>query len=112
MGRRGRRWPSGTLVGDAIHVHQPIVVAEPVRPSKIFAALVAAIGLPEEEVRFVISDVLDDPELTPEALTAAQLAHFGPALLRSIDGLAELPDAERRAVHRRVESLLRAAAHR
>jgi hypothetical protein len=127
MGRRGRRWPSGTSAGDGggaeasraeaqgshvFDVHHPVVVANPVRPSRLFAELVAAIGLPEEEVRFVVCELVDDPTLTPEALTASQLAHLGPALLRSIQGLVDWPEAERRAAHDRLESLLRAAAHR
>ena len=118
MGKRGRRWPRATIVPTnpfdfpVLDVHRPLVVARSVTPSKVFTDLVVALGLPEDEVRFVISDVVDDPEVTPEALTEDQLAHLGPALLRSIDAAADLPEAERRAAHQRVASLLRAVAHK
>ena len=114
-GNRSRQWPRSTSseIGrmrttDEIAA-QPLVVAESVRPSRLFMDLVAALGLPESVVRFIISDALDDPDITPETLTAPQLAHVGRTLLRAIDAtLMDEPRPQRAAVHRRVEELLQA----
>ena len=91
---------------------KPLVVAEPVRPSRVFRDLVVALGLPESIVRFIVMDVLDDPDATPETMSAVQLVHLGATLLRTIDGSALLSSEQRWQAHQRVEQLLQSVATR
>jgi hypothetical protein len=91
---------------------KPLVVAEPVRPSRVFRDLVNALGLPESIVRFMVMDVLDDPDATPETMTGVQLLHLGATLLRTIDGSALLSSEQRWQAHQKVEQLLQAVASR
>ncbi len=91
---------------------KPLVVAEPVRPSRVFRDLVNALGLPESIVRFMVMDVLDDPDATPETMTAVQLLHLGATLLRTIDGSALIAAEQRWQAHQKVEQLLQAVASR
>jgi hypothetical protein len=88
------------------------VVSEPVRPSRVFRDLVDAVGLPESIVRFIVMDVLDDPDATPETMSAMQLLHLGATLLRTIDGSALISSEQRWQAHQRVEILLHAVAAR
>jgi hypothetical protein len=120
-GKRSGRWPRATtpVKEDELDARatlpfgvRPLVVAETVRPSRWFRNLAVALGLPEPVARFVLMDVLDDPDATPEALTSTQLLSLGPTLLRTIDTSAMVPDGERRAAHLRVEALLHAIANR
>ena len=130
MGTRkpGQRWPRGTSRPEGSPPgpsdteldsrrttplgHKPLVVAEPVRPSRVFRDLVAAVGLPESIVRFIVMDVLDDPDATPETMTPVQLLHLGATLLRTIDGSALIASEQRWQAHQRVEMLLHAVASR
>jgi hypothetical protein len=91
---------------------KPLVVSEPVRPSRVFRDLVNAVGLPESIVRFIVMDVLDDPDATPETMTAVQLLHLGATLLRTIDGSALISSEQRWQAHQRVEILLHNVASR
>jgi hypothetical protein len=116
MGTRkiGPRWPRASSVPEeeletrrtAPFGMKPLVVAEPVRPSRVFRDLVAAVGLPESIVRFIVMDVLDDPDATPETMTAVQLLHLGATLLRTIDHSALIASDQRWAAHQRIEKLL------
>ncbi len=125
MGTRkgGPRWPRGSSAPDDSNFEtrrtnpfgigmKPLVVAEPVRPSRVFRDLVGALGLPESIVRFIVMDVLDDPDATPETMTAVQLLHLGATLLRTIDASALLSAEQRWQAHQRVEQLLQAVATR
>jgi hypothetical protein len=91
---------------------KPLVVAEPVRPSRTFRELVSALGLPESIVRFIVMDVLDDADAMPETMTSVQLLHLGATLLRTIDGSALLSSEQRWQAHQRVEQLLQTVATR
>jgi hypothetical protein len=126
MGTRkpGQRWPRASVGPDGPSDSElesrrtnpigqkPLVVSEPVRPSRVFRDLVAALGLPESIVRFIVMDVLDDPDATPETMTAMQLLHLGATLLRTIDGSALIASEQRWQAHQRVEQLLQQVASR
>jgi hypothetical protein len=124
MGTRkpGQRWPRGSSAPEGPSDlesrrtsplgQKPLVVSEPVRPSRVFRDLVAALGLPESIVRFIVMDVLDDPDATPETMTGVQLLHLGATLLRTIDGSALISSEQRWQAHQRVEVLLHEVATR
>jgi hypothetical protein len=120
----GQRWPRASSGPDEASDapldsrrtlplgQKALVVSEPVRPSRVFRDLVAALGLPESMVRFIVMDVLDDPDATPETMTPMQLLHLGATLLRTIDGSALIASEQRWQAHQRVEQLLQQVASR